>query len=228
MSPYHCNDEDVVPTPRIETADEIARHTFTHIMHCSVIRGLNPTVRDRPRSSSLEFRWRGPHPSGNRVFSRRGASDPSRWRSAPSTVQSSASSGPDRARPEPTYKERLAAFGISGVASYGLFNTLYYFFSFLAVLISLPKPPNIDSISIALQHVLKLLAIVWAGSQVTKLPRAACALACAPLVEKLLDRISSALRFKGGKRDAFFYVVVPFCWGLFFALLSISVIFLRV
>jgi len=127
-----------------------------------------------------------------------------------------------------SYKERLAAYGLSGVASYGLFNTLYYFFSFLAVITSLPKPAAIDSLSLALRHVFKLLAIVWAGSQITKVPRAACALACAPLMDKLLDRIALAFKLGGGKRQAFLFVLVPFCWGLFFALLAISVIVLRV
>lgn len=124
-------------------------------------------------------------------------------------------------------KERLAAYGLSGVASYGLFNTLYYFVSFFVALAAFPKPEAVDTFAVALQHVFKLLAFVWAGSQVTKLPRAACALACAPLMDRLLGWITTAFRLKGGKRAAFFYVLVPFCWGLFFALLGISVLFLR-
>jgi hypothetical protein len=36
------------------------------------------------------------------------------------------------------------------------------------------------------------------------------------------------LNLGGGKRDAFFFVLVPFCWGLFFALVAISVIVVRV
>jgi hypothetical protein len=122
-------------------------------------------------------------------------------------------------------QERLAAYGLSGVASYGLFNTLYYVVSFFVVLFTLPKP-SIDSFAVALQHVLKLLAVVWAGSQVTKLPRAACALGCAPLMDTLLEWLRTTLRLKG-KREAFLYVLVPFCWLLFFSLLAISVLFLR-
>jgi hypothetical protein len=127
-----------------------------------------------------------------------------------------------------SYKQRLAAYGLSGVASYGVFNALYYCVSLLAVITSLPKPAAIDSLSLALRHVFKLLAIVWAGSQITKVPRAACALACAPLMDKLLERIAVRLNLGGGKRDAFFFVLVPFCWGLFFALVAISVIVVRV
>ena len=122
--------------------------------------------------------------------------------------------------------ERLAAYGLSGVASYGLFNTLYYVASGPIAVATFPRPA-VDTLAAALQHVLKLLAVVWAGSQVTKLPRAACALACAPLMDRLLGWISGVLLLKGGKRSAFLFVLMPLCWGLFFSLLAFSVLFLR-
>ena len=37
------------------------------------------------------------------------------------------------------------------------------------------------------RKVLEVLALVWAGSQVTKLVRAGAALACAPLADKVLN-----------------------------------------
>ncbi len=128
--------------------------------------------------------------------------------------------------PPRSIQERLAAYGLSGVASYGLFNTLYYVVSGSIAVATIPRPA-VDTLAAALQHVLKLLAVVWAGSQVTKLPRAACALACAPLMDRLLDWISKAVGLKGGKRSAFLFVLVPFCWGLFFTLLAFSVLFVR-
>ena len=154
---------------------------------------------------------------------------PVRPRTCPVPRSSSrAHAGNGDSPPSPgSIKERLVAYGLSGVASYGLFNTLYYFVSFFLALAAFPKPAAVDTFTAAFQHVFKLLALVWAGSQVTKLPRAACALACAPLMDRLLGWISTTLRLKGGKRSAFFYVLVPLCWGLFFALLGISVLYLR-
>lgn len=124
-----------------------------------------------------------------------------------------------------TLQEQIGAAGLSGVASYGLFNTLYYFFAFLVILFSLPKPTTITSASSAISHVFTLLAIVWAGSQVTKIPRAACALACVPLMDKFLGWIRQCLNLQN-KREAFLYVLVPSCWLLFFSLLGISIAFL--
>ena len=130
------------------------------------------------------------------------------------------------ADPPRSIQERLAAYGLSGVASYGIFNTLYYVVSGSIAVVTIPRPA-VDTLAAALQHVLKLLAVVWAGSQVTKLPRAACALACAPMMDRLLGWISVVLRLKGGKRSAFLFVLVPLCWGLFFTLLAFSVLFVR-
>lgn len=168
------------------------------------------------------------HPRG--ALSRHlGFSSTIRFQRSNASLRSSDAS-PEDTKPEEatrqTTRERLASYGLSGVASYGLFNTLYYVTAFLCILFTIPKPEAIDSLSVALQHVLKLLALVWAGSQVTKLPRAACALACAPFMDKLLEWIRSTLRLKS-KRQSFFFVLVPFCWLLFFALITVSVLFLR-
>lgn len=128
--------------------------------------------------------------------------------------------------PPRSIQERLATYGLSGVASYGLFNTLYYVVVGSIAVATIPRP-DVDTVAAALQHVLKLLAVVWAGSQVTKLPRAACALACAPLMDRFLGWISKVVGLRGGKRSAFLFVLVPFCWGLFFTLLAFSVLFVR-
>lgn len=122
-----------------------------------------------------------------------------------------------------TIQEQIGAAGLSGIASYGLFNTLYYFFAYLAILYSLPRPADTTSLSTALPHVFKLLALVWAGSQVTKVPRAACALAFSPLMDRLLGWLRERLRLQN-KRQAFLYILVPACWLLFFILIGISVV----
>lgn len=127
-----------------------------------------------------------------------------------------------------TLKEQIGAAGVSGIASYGLFNTLYYFFAYLAVLFSLPKPATATtSLPSALTHVCTLLALVWAGSQVTKIPRAVCALACAPLMDRLLRWIRDVASLQN-TRQAFLYVLVPMCWLLFFVLVGVSILFLMV
>ena len=126
-----------------------------------------------------------------------------------------------------TLKEKIGAAGLSVIASYGLFNTLYYFFAYLAILFSLPTPSTITSLSTALTHACTLLALVWAGSQVTKVPRAACAMACAPLMDRLLGKIRDVFRLYD-KRQAFLYVLVPLCWLLFFLLIGISILSIMV
>lgn len=106
------------------------------------------------------------------------------------------------------------------MASYGVFNTLYYFCAYLVVFFTMDMPRDL-SMAQGGAYVIKLLAIVWAGSQVTKIPRAACALVCAPLMDRVLAWVSNALRLKS-KRQAFVFVIVPACWSLFFVLLLIS------
>lgn len=117
-------------------------------------------------------------------------------------------------------KEQLGAAGLSGLASYGVFNTLYYFCAYLVVFFTMEMPRDL-SLAQGGAYVIKLLAIVWAGSQVTKIPRAACAIACAPLMDRVLAWVRNALRLKS-KRQAFVFVIVPACWSLFFVLLLIS------
>lgn len=63
---------------------------------------------------------------------------------------------------------------------------------------------------------LEVFALVWAGSQVTKLARAGAALALAPVVDAGLDRLQAGLGL-GSKRQAFL-VVVAGCLGLAAAL----------
>jgi hypothetical protein len=126
-------------------------------------------------------------------------------------------------------KEQLGAAGLSGLASYGVFNTLYYFFSYLGVFfLSLPADAlrsQDRGIFWAISYCTRLLMVVWGGSQITKVPRAACALAAAPAMDRLLAWIRDRLNLQS-KRNAFLMVIVPACWILFFLLIAISVIVL--
>ena len=124
-------------------------------------------------------------------------------------------------------KEQLGAAGLSGIASYGVFNTLYYFFSYLGVFF-LSLPADVPSgpgrgIPWAIAYCTRLLMVVWGGSQITKVPRAACALAAAPAMDRLLAWIRDSLNLQN-KRNAFLMVIVPACWVLFLLLIAISII----
>ncbi|RWR75185.1 putative transmembrane protein [Cinnamomum micranthum f. kanehirae] len=77
--------------------------------------------------------------------------------------------------------QRLKRYGISGVLSYGLLNTVYYLSTFLLVWFYIAPAPGRMGYAAAVERFLKVMAMVWAGSQVTKLVRAAGALALAPI-----------------------------------------------
>ncbi|ONM55315.1 Transcription factor [Zea mays] len=78
--------------------------------------------------------------------------------------------------------EKLKRYGVAGVLSYGLLNTVYYVTAFLLVwLLNSPKQlfrfyvapaPGRMGYGAAVERFVKLMAMVWAGSQVTKIFRA--------------------------------------------------------
>ncbi|KAL8546948.1 hypothetical protein ACS0TY_006601 [Phlomoides rotata] len=67
---------------------------------------------------------------------------------------------------------RLKRYGVSGVLAYGLLNTAYYLTTFLVVWLYVAPAPGRMGYSAAVERFLKVMAMVWAGSQVTKLKRA--------------------------------------------------------
>jgi hypothetical protein len=107
-----------------------------------------------------------------------------------------------------TLPEKLKSFGLAGLLSYGIFNTLYYVGAFLIVW-SYAKVPSGLGFSVALQRIVALLATIWVGSQVTKLPRAAAALLFAPATDWLLNTLQKTLKLKTKK--AAFALVVTVC-----------------
>lgn len=104
---------------------------------------------------------------------------------------------------------RLAAAGLAGIVAYGIFNTLYYTVAFIMVF-KLAKVPSGQGLAASAQATAKILAVVWAGSQVTKLVRAGAALLAVPFVDALLSFIKRKFGLDS-KRDAFLRVIFPAC-----------------
>lgn len=108
--------------------------------------------------------------------------------------------------------EQLKRYGVAGILSYGLLNTAYYLTAFLVVWFYLAPVPGKMGYLAAVARFLKVMAMVWAASQVTKLIRAAGALALAPLVDRGLAWFT--VRFNFESRGKAFFMVVGFCLGL--------------
>ncbi|XP_024018098.1 uncharacterized protein LOC21395433 isoform X2 [Morus notabilis] len=68
--------------------------------------------------------------------------------------------------------EKLRRYGIAGLLSYGLLNTVYYLTTFLLVWFYVAPAPGKMGYLAAVERFLKIMAMVWAGSQVTKIARA--------------------------------------------------------
>ncbi|KAG6394955.1 hypothetical protein SASPL_145546 [Salvia splendens] len=134
---------------------------------------------------------------------------------------------------------RLKRYGISGVLSYGLLNTAYYLTTFLVVCYTLicqtalnsdflteltdrfyvtPAPAKMGYLAAA-ERFLKVMAMVWAGSQVTKLIRAGGALALSPFVDRGLSWFTNKMGFESQGKA--FMVIAGFCFGLAFLMFVI-------
>ncbi|CAI5504028.1 unnamed protein product [Closterium sp. Naga37s-1] len=128
--------------------------------------------------------------------------------------------------------EKLQSFGVAGVLSYGLFNTVYYIFAFLFVFLYAAPSPRGLGFAAAAKNFLKVFAVVWAGSQVTKLVRAGGvqfthwrltpslnptpshrALMLAPFMERGIAALSSPTGLFKSRGQAV-AAIVTFCFGL--------------
>ncbi|KAF7824791.1 uncharacterized protein G2W53_022935 [Senna tora] len=108
--------------------------------------------------------------------------------------------------------KKLRRYGVSGILSYGLLNTAYYVTTFLFVwLYVVPSPGKMGYLA-AVERFLKVMAMVWAGSQVTKLVRAGGALAMAPFVDRGLSWFT--IKFKFQSQGKAFMTIVAFCFGV--------------
>ncbi|XP_011020500.1 PREDICTED: uncharacterized protein LOC105122862 isoform X2 [Populus euphratica] len=108
--------------------------------------------------------------------------------------------------------KKLKRYGISGILSYGLLNTAYYLTTFLVVWFYVAPAPGKMGYFAAAERFLKVMAMVWAGSQVTKLVRAGGALALAPFVDRGLSWFT--VKFKFESQEKAFIAIVGFCFGL--------------
>ncbi|KAG5049056.1 hypothetical protein AAZX31_04G117800 [Glycine max] len=108
--------------------------------------------------------------------------------------------------------KKLRRYGISGILSYGLLNTAYYLTTFLFVWFYIAPAPAKMGYGAAVKRFLKVMAMVWAGSQVTKLVRAGGALALAPFVDRGLSWFTHKFKFQ--TQGKAFMAIVGLCLGL--------------
>ncbi|KAF4349779.1 hypothetical protein F8388_002501 [Cannabis sativa] len=108
--------------------------------------------------------------------------------------------------------KKLKRYGIAGVLSYGLLNTAYYLTTFLVVWFYVAPAPGKMGYLAAVERFLKIMAMVWAGSQVTKIFRAGGALALAPFVDRGLTWFTVKFKFESQGKASM--VIVSFCLGL--------------
>ncbi|XP_006361183.1 uncharacterized protein [Solanum tuberosum] len=120
---------------------------------------------------------------------------------------------------QPRVLTRLRRYGVAGVLSYGLLNTAYYLTTFLIVWFYVAPSPGRMGYLAAVERFLKVMAMVWAGSQVTKIVRAGGALALAPFVDTGLSWFTTKMKFESQGKA--FAVVAGFCFGLAFMLFLI-------
>ncbi|XP_047047675.1 uncharacterized protein LOC124652679 [Lolium rigidum] len=108
--------------------------------------------------------------------------------------------------------EKLKRYGAAGVLAYGLLNTVYYVTTFLLVWFRFSPAPGRMGYAAAVERFLKLMAMVWAGSQVTKVLRAGGALAMAPFVDRGLKWFTIKFNFKSEGKA--FATIVGLCFAL--------------
>ncbi|KAL0429471.1 UNVERIFIED_CONTAM: hypothetical protein Sradi_0573100 [Sesamum radiatum] len=114
---------------------------------------------------------------------------------------------------------RLKRYGIAGILSYGLLNTAYYLTTFLVVWFYVTPAPGRMGYLAAVERFLKVMAMVWAGSQVTKLIRAGGALALAPFVDRGLSWFTAKFGFESQGKA--FMAIAGLCFGLAFLMFVI-------
>ncbi|XP_042442932.1 uncharacterized protein LOC122027985 isoform X1 [Zingiber officinale] len=108
--------------------------------------------------------------------------------------------------------QRLKRYGVAGVLSYGLLNTVYYLTTFLLVWFYFSPAPGKMGYPAAVKRFLKMMAMVWAGSQVTKIIRAGGALALAPVVDRGLSWFTVKFNFESEGKA--FAAIACVCFGL--------------
>ena len=77
---------------------------------------------------------------------------------------------------------QIRAYGLAGLTAYGILNTVYYTVAFTAAW-SFRSVPDASTTGAAFRAAGEVMALVWAGSQVTKLARFGIAIAAAPKID---------------------------------------------
>ncbi|EFH56020.1 predicted protein [Arabidopsis lyrata subsp. lyrata] len=108
--------------------------------------------------------------------------------------------------------KKLKRYGVSGILSYGILNTVYYSKAFLLVWFYVAPAPGKMGYLAAAERFLKVMAMVWAGSQVTKLIRIGGAVALAPIVDRGLSWFTVKCKFESQGKA--FGALVGICLGL--------------
>lgn len=106
--------------------------------------------------------------------------------------------------------------------AYGIFNTIYYTATFAFFWLVVAKVPRGLGLAASAQKFLTVMAAVWAGSQVTKVPRAAAALVLAPVVDRLMAWLQRVGKLESRRQVFGFFVAC--CLGLAFTLFSVVVL----
>ncbi|PRQ42912.1 hypothetical protein RchiOBHm_Chr3g0462781 [Rosa chinensis] len=141
-----------------------------------------------------------------------GLSDADSFSSRPEDSSGNSDSGQGGAATSNETLKKLRRYGIAGLLSYGLLNTAYYLTTFLFVWFYVAPTPGRMGYLAAAQRFLKIMAMVWAGSQVTKLIRAGGALALAPFVDRGLSWFTIKFHFESQGKA--FAAIVGVCFGL--------------
>jgi len=118
-------------------------------------------------------------------------------------------------------KSKLASAGRGGLLAYGILNCIYYvvvtalaWFAFstggetvsavsasTAAVYTLSNSQTFrERVGILFKKLPKVMAVVWAGSQVTKLARISCSVIMAPLADKILSQFQHKLNIKSEKK----------------------------
>ncbi|XP_020675027.1 uncharacterized protein LOC110094196 [Dendrobium catenatum] len=112
--------------------------------------------------------------------------------------------------------QKLKRYGVAGVLSYGLLNTVYYLTTFLFVWFYFAPAPGRIGYPAAVKRFFKVMAMVWAGSQVTKVLRVGGALALCPFVDRGLSWFTVKFSFESEGKA--FAAIAGLCFGLAFLL----------
>lgn len=113
-------------------------------------------------------------------------------------------------------QQKLANAGTAGIAAYGFLNGVYYSSVMTVVWIASVKElkTSLSAVQllsqrtpIVLAHMSKVIALVWAGSQITKLFRLSGAIVLSPVADKVLNWITSKFNIQSNSK-LLFYVTV--------------------